>query len=378
MTKRANGEGTRITRHANGQWWCRVTLPNGKRKPFYGRTQREVIEKRDHYLADYRAGRISTDAAQPVGKYLRDWLHGHKSIKPRTRLDYERQIELAAPIHNVRLDQLKPAHVQTLYDELEERGLGPVSVHKVHRVLRIAFRRAAKLGYILRSPTDLAEPPRIEPGEHVTLSAEQGRGFLESTRGDRFHALWTLALLQGLRSGELRGLRWSDVDLDAGRVTIRQTVSDLGKAGLAPGTPKTPKSRRALALSAAAVEALRAHRTRQLAQRLAAATWEDRPEWADLVFTTCTGGPLCCTALHKPLQRALSAAGLPPMTPHELRHSYATILAEHGCDLIHVQHQLGHSSYHLTADTYTHARQGRKSIATETVDRLFPVDSETG
>jgi len=146
MSKRGNGDGTAITRHSNGQWWTRVTLPDGKRKAFYGATQREVREKRDQYLADYRAARISTDAAQPTGKYLRDWLTTCRTIKPATMQDYQRQIELATPIHTVRLDQLKAAHVQALYDELTERGLSAVTVGKAHRVLRIAFRRAVKLG----------------------------------------------------------------------------------------------------------------------------------------------------------------------------------------------------------------------------------------
>ncbi len=76
MTKRANGDGTAITRHSSGRWVQKFTLSNGTRKPFYGDTQRELREKRDAFLADYRAGRISTDATQPTGKYLRDWLAG--------------------------------------------------------------------------------------------------------------------------------------------------------------------------------------------------------------------------------------------------------------------------------------------------------------
>jgi len=376
VSKNGNGDGTRITRHSNGKWWQRVSLPDGTRKAFYGDTQRELREKRDAYLADVRAGRISTDAAQPTGKYLRDWLKSCRTIKPVTRQDYERQVELAMPIHKTRLDQLKPAHVQALYDELTERGLSALTVGKVHRVLRIAFRRAVKLGYILRAPTEMASPPRPEYVERVTLSAEQVRTFLQSTKDHRLHALWVLFLMQGLRSGEALGLRWQDIDFEAQRLSVRQTTQRLRGLGIVAGTPKTARSRRTLDLVPATVAALRAHRIRQLEERMAAPDWESAPQWCDQVFTTMTGRPLEPGALGYPLRRVLTKASLPPMRVHDLRHTYATLLSEAGCDLIHVQHALGHSSYHLTADTYTHARKERRSPATAHMELLFPAAEE--
>ncbi len=273
----------------------------------------------------------------------------------------------------VRLDQLKAAHVQALDDELTERGLGAVSVGKVHRVLRIAFRRAVKLDYILRAPTEMATPPKPEHIERVTLSAEQVRTLLTCTQDDRLAALWTLFLMQGLRSGEALGLRWADVDLEARRLSVRQTTQRLRGLGIVAGTPKTARSRRTLDLAPATVTALRAHRLRQLEERMAAPEWEQAPEWTDQVFTTKTGRPLEPSALGYPLRRALTKADLPSMRVHDLRHTYATLLSEAGCDLVDVQHALGHSSYHLTADTYTHARKERRSPATDHIERLFPV-----
>ncbi len=378
MSKRGNGEGTKITRLPDGRWWTRVTLPDGKRKAFYGAAQREVREKRDAYLAELRAGRISTDAAQRTGKYLRDWLKSCRTIKPATRQDYERQVELATPLHKVRLDQLKAAHVQALYDALTERGLSATSVVKVHRVLRIAFRRAVKLGYILRAPTEMATPPKPDYVERPTLSAEQVRAFLESTKDHRLHALWVVILMQGLRSGEACGLRWQDIDFEAQRLNVRQTTQRLRGLGIVAGTPKTARSRRTLDLLPATVDALRAHRIRQLEERMAAPDWERAPQWADQVFTTMTGGPLEPGALGYPIRRILATADLAHMRVHDLRHTYATLLSEAGCDLIDVQHALGHSSYHLTADTYTHARKERRSPATAHMEQLFPATKEVG
>lgn len=377
MAKRANGDGTKITR--SGNRWCQRVSIDGKRKAFYGATQREVREKRDVWLADYRAGRISTDAAQLTGKYLQDWLKTHRNIKESTRFDYARQIALAAPyIGSVRLDALKPAHVQKVYDELEGRGLGPVSVMKVHRVLRVAFRRAVKLGYIGRTPTEMATPPREEKVERMTLDATQMRALFEATKDHRLHALWIVFLMQGLRAGEALGLRWDDVDLDAGRLSVRHTTQRLPGLGQVTGTPKTPQSRRTLDLVPLTVVALREHRTRQLEEHVAARAWEARPEWQGLVFATKSGAPLDRGDVRSALHRALDGAGLPHLRVHDLRHSYATLLCELGCDLIHVQHALGHSTYTLTADTYTHARKGQRSPATVHLERVFSTTEAAG
>lgn len=373
MTKRGNGEGTNITQHASGRWWQRVTLPDGTRKAFYGDTKKEVREKREEFLAAYRAGRISPDAAQRVSKYLQDWLKTCRRVKESTYADYERQVGLALPsIGNVRLDQLKPAHLQALYDELEERGLSATSIDKVHRVLRIAFRRAVKLGTILRTPTEVAAPPRAEYVERTTLTVEQARTLLALTETDRLHALWTVFLLQGLRLGEALGLRWSDIDFDEKRLSIRHTVQRIPGKGLVTGTPKTAKSRRTLDLAPATMAALRRRQDQlDFERKKAGWRWESREEWLGLVFTTATGKPIDPGTMSKLLHRRLRKAGLPMLRVHDLRHTYATILNENGVDLIQVQHALGHSSYHQTANIYTHVRKDRRSPATEQMAKLF-------
>jgi integrase len=144
-----------------------------------------------------------------------------------------------------------------LYDELEERGLSATSIEKVHHVLRIAFCRAVKLGYILRAPTEVATRPRAEYVERVTLSAEQAALFLDHTAGDRTYALWCVFLMQGLRLGETLGVRWEDLDLDPRRLHMRRTVQRLRGQRIVSGTPKTARSRRALDLVPRTVAALK-------------------------------------------------------------------------------------------------------------------------
>jgi integrase len=165
---------------------------------------------------------------------------------------------------------------------------------------------------------------------------------------DRLAALYVLAIATGMRQGELLGLRWQDVDLDAGRLTIRHTLR-LGTRELAE--PKTERARRTLRLGADSLLALREHRRRQLGERLAAGRrWVD----GDFVFTTSIGTPLDSRNVTKAFQRILAAAGLPHQRFHDLRHACATLLLEDGEELGVVSRILGHSHIATTADVYAH------------------------
>lgn len=152
----------------------------------------------------------------------------------------------------------------------------------------------------------------------------------------------------GLRQGEALGLRWQDIDLDRGLLTVARQLQRIdGKLILTE--PKTPRSRRTLQLPAVAIEALRAHKLRQLEERLAAG-----PAWQDsgLVFTTAIGTPLDARNVVRHFHRLLAKAGLPRMPFHNLRHTAASLLLAQGLDIRVVQHVLGHSQISLTANLY--------------------------
>jgi integrase len=188
-----------------------------------------------------------------------------------------------------------------------------------------------------RNPASWRMLPRAERKIRTWWSSTEVRRFLEATRDDRLHALWRVALLRGLRRGELLALRWADVDLDAGVLRVR--------AG------KTESSQRVVSLDPGTVAVLREHRRRQLEERVATfGAYDDH----DLVFAREDGTPIPPHEVTFGFQRLAHQHGLPKMRFHDTRHTAASIALESGIDIKVVSDQLGHSTTRLTLDLYQH------------------------
>ncbi len=177
----------------------------------------------------------------------------------------------------------------------EHRPLSPRSVAYVATILHRALRDAVRWNAMVRNPADAADPPRpTSKPEMTTWKAQELSQFLRGVAEDRLAGAWWLLATTGMRRGEVLGLRWQDVDLDAGRLSISRTlittdVQRKGEPGMAWGTPKTGKGRRQVALDPSTVSALRAHRKRQVRERLAAGSaYQD----GDLVCCLKDGKPV--------------------------------------------------------------------------------------
>lgn len=221
---------------------------------------------------------------------------------------------------------------------------------------------------IVRNPCDGVTPPRPARSEMHPLTQEQATAFLAATRDHRHHALYVLALSTGMRQGELLGLRWQDVDLDAGQLGVRRTLQRQREAGLVFSEPKTARSRRTIELSRPAVVALREHRRKQLETRL-----QLGPEWQDhgLVFTGLFGSPVDPSHQTAVFKQALKEAGLPVIRFHDLRHTAATLLLSRGVHPKVVSEMLGHTTITLTLDTYSHLVPTMHQQAPREMDALF-------
>ncbi len=375
--KRANGDGTISQRKSDGRWWARITLPNGKRKAYYGKTRDDVKKQLTKALHDQQEGLPIVGERQTVAQYLAWWLETSKRprLRPRTFERYEALIRLHVipAIGSVPLARLTPQQLTDLYAKLMapppeqpaklSRGTRPVlskrTVQFVHAVIHGALKQAVRLRLIVRNPADVLDPPRPERHEQRALTPEQARQLLEAARGDRFEAFYVLAVSTGMRLGELLGLRWRDVDvMDTGRLHVRSTLQRVGKQWQF-AEPKTAKSRRSITLSSMAVAALREHRNRQRAEIAAlGSAWVSY----DLVFCGPTGEPLHATNFPRQSFRPLlKRAGLPPMRLHDLRHTCATILLAGNVHPKYVQDLLGHSQIGMTLDTYSHVIQGAQA-----------------
>ncbi len=358
MGKRGNGEGS-ITRRKDGLYMARYTVQTAtgsKRKALYGKTRLEVAAKLSKALAD-REGGLTFDAGNlTVGDYLARWLSD--SVRGTVRIStFERheqiiRAHLAPAFGRVKLKAVTPAHVRSLHREKLDSGLAPATVRKIHSTLHKALSQAVADGLIPRNAADV-KAPRPAPDEMRPLSEAEARTFLDAAReaGDRFEALYVLAITTGLRRGELLGLRWDDADLDRGTLRVgRALVREGGRYVV--GETKTRRGRRQVNLTPRTVAALKAHRKRQLEQRVRlAGLYEDH----GLIFSSENGTPLNPENLVKrSFKPLLKRAGLPEIRFHDLRHTCATLLLGRGVHPKIVQELLGHATIAMTLDTYSH------------------------
>lgn len=211
------------------------------------------------------------------------------------------------------------------------------------------------------------------------LDVDQATSFLKVAGKHRLGALFSVALACGLRLGEATGLRWEDVDLETGEIQIRQQLQRVGKS-LVLLPLKTEKSRRTLALPRVCIDALKAHRKRQLAERL-----KSGDRWTDtgLVFGTYrqtkegkgramrVGAGLEPRNVLRILYNVLDAAQLPRCRFHDLRHSAASLLIAAGVELVEVSMLLGHSEVRVTADLYSHLQKQTAAKAAHRMDAII-------
>src|SRR5206468_1531064 len=197
--------------------------------------------------------------------------------------------------------------------------------------------------------------------EMKTYSPDQATQVLQAMRGDRLEALFVLALSALMRKGELRALRWRDIDLDAGSLRVVATIQET-RAGPVFGPPKTRRSRRLLLLTKPAQDALKRHRVTQLEERLR--TGEAWPD-LDLVFTDKAGGILADSSVSQHFHMRAKQAGLPQIRFHDLRHTGATLLLGCGANPKIVSEMLGHSSVGIALDLYSHVTPTRQRGAVE-------------
>src|SRR5215207_3676239 len=218
--RRGNGEGS-ITRRKDGLYMARYwieTLKGSKRKTMYGKKREEVADKLARALAERANGIVYDDENLTVGEYLDSWLKG--SVRGSVRQSTFDRYEIAVRVHikpalgRVKLKKLSPAHVAGFYQDRLSAGFAPASVNKLHVTLHKALDQAVRWRMIPRNVAAVVKAPRPNPKEMRTLSAEETRKLLEAARGDRFEALYVLAVTTGMRQGELLALKWQDVDLE--------------------------------------------------------------------------------------------------------------------------------------------------------------------
>lgn len=332
----------------------------------------ELLHQRDLGI-DQPPGKLT------VAEYLEQWLkdYAQTNTPPATFAMYRTMVHahIIPALGSLPLAKLRPQAIQHLYNALLEHGrtdgkggLSPKSVLHVHRILREALQQAVEWQLLTANPANATRPPRPTQTEIPMLSPEVLQGLLEAAGKTRLYALIYLAMMTGLRRGELLGLRWEDVDIERRTLAVRQALQRLTGQGITFRVPKTRSSQRSVALSPETVRTLRAHRQHQLEERLLLG-----PGYQDhgLVFTTPLGIPLDPANLRRAWEGIVKTAGTIDVRFHDLRHAHATLLLLQGTHPKVVSERLGHSSVRITLDTYSHVLPGLQAEAAANLDHVL-------
>jgi len=287
---------------------------DGKRRYVSAKTKTACREKLRRAMSDADQGFVFDAGKQSVRGYMVRWLEdfAKADLTPRTYHNYKLQIRehIVPAFGTMKLSKLDTPNIQALYSAKLRDGLKPSSVRYIHAVLHRALSKAVELRLIARNPAASADPPKVRHEEITPLDAEQTRTFLNAARGQKYEALYVLSLTCGLRMGESLGLRWSDIDLDAGTLRVNRQLQRIREGGgLVFSEPKNA-SRRTIDLPQRALEALRGLRKHQLEEKLRASSYQG----SDLVFATRKGTPLDAqNIVNRHFKPLLKRAGLPPI-----------------------------------------------------------------
>jgi integrase len=319
-------------------------------------------------LREHDQGRL---AAETRPSTVRDYLEEQWLPHVRTRIregTWRRYAQLARSqilpvIGDVRLGRLRPVDVQRVVDSMIANRLAPRTIVQGYRVLSSALAQAVRWQMLSVNPATAVRPPRINRAELTIPEATQVSAILNAAEGSWLHLPILLGASTGMRRGEVFGLRWRDVDLEAGRIHVNGSLQRVD-GSLRVVEPKSPRARRTIALPASVVDVLRQHRKDQAERRLLLGEgWTD----TDLVVEQGDGTPRDPDTLSHRFHDLAITAGMRGVRFHDLRHAYATQLLKAGVHPKIVSEALGHSSTAFTMDQYSHVVPSMQEAAADAI-----------
>lgn len=353
MERNPNGASS-IYRGTDGYWHGRVTIgvkDDGRtdRRHVMGKTQAVVITKVRELERQRDEGTIRrAGSSWTVSSWLTHWVENIAApfVRENTIAGYRVavNVHLIPGVGKHRLERLQPEHLERLYVRMMRNGKSAATAHQAHRTIRTALNEAVRRGHLVHNPASLAKAPRLSEHEVEPFGVEEVQHLLTTAMNSRNGARWAVAPALGLRQGEALGLKWSDVDLDAGVLVVRRArlrprwrhgcdgTCGQQHGGRCPqriadrtetAETKSRAGRRTVGLPDQLVMLLRQHRAAQAAEREAAAQlWND----GDWLFATPTGGPINPRTDYAEWKRLLVVAGVRDARLHDARHTAATVL----------------------------------------------------
>ena len=350
-TRAPNGTGT-IRQRADGRWEGRYTAPDGRQRSIYGKDPDAVKARLKRAQAEMTLGIWFEPSKVTFEQWARTWLKDYTThIKPTTRDNYTNYMDnhLIPSLGRTKLSQLRLVHIQRTFNAMSNKGLSVGTQEAVKIALSSCLSTAVRFDLIKANPCAEVKLSKKQDREMVIIDRPDMPRFVNAAKNSPYYAAMMVLLQTGIRTGELRGLRWADVDLDNRMIYIRQQLSDT-KAGTIVQTTKGYKAR-SIAIIPATVNILREYKRAQAEARIARG-WKDTPLTRDLVFRRADGDVYPATVLNWPVRKTGRMIGIEGLHPHSLRDSYAVAALRSGIEVKTVQNNLGHKDAAITLNIY--------------------------
>ena len=363
-----------------------------KRRKYTFATEREAQRELGRLIAEAETGAMAPKRAMAMATLLNDWLE--HTVRPRvtdkTYSNYRSTVErhILPDLGPIQVQKMTTARVQTFHARLRGEGVGARTQQLCHLHLTQALDYAITIGIVGRNVARAIPRARWRAGQMKHWTLDEARRFLDVAATDSaFGPLWHLALGTGMRRGELLGVRWQDLRLDAGYLTVRQAVIVVrGRPQIKE--PKTATSVRIIHLPHTVRDRLTTHREAQRERRdgrlASGASWRDGrlasgTSWrdGDFVFATREGTPINPDNLDYDFAKLTTRAGVPRIRIHDLRHTFATLALEQGIPVKVVSENLGHADISTTLRTYAHVIPAQRSELAARMDAALFGDDET-
>ncbi|MED4676802.1 site-specific integrase [Bacillus nitratireducens] len=344
----------------------------GKRKQKKKRgftSKKEAENALTKLLSEVHTGIYVEPSKLSYGEYLQDWFNTKKhsvGIQTAKVLKGYLNSRIIPSLGNIKLAKLTSLHMQNYVNSLRDEGLKRGTIEKIIKLIRNSLEHAIDLELITKNVAAKTKLPKGDKEELTVWNEQEVQLFLKATQDSRYSMVFHMALVTGMRQGELLGVRWKDVNLEKGHLTISQTLSHDGKTFLLGG--KTKSSLRKILLPASTVAKLKKHRTFVLKEKLSQG---EEYQYNDLVMCTPSGTPINPANVRRSLNALIKKAAVPRIRFHDLRHTHATLLLAKGVNVKVISERLGHSNIKITLDTYSHVLPTMQEDAVNKIEEIL-------
>ena len=374
MTNRTHGTGS-ITQRSEGTWSLRYYAPGEDGK--YRQVRETVKGSRAKAEKELRARLSNLDQGAYVDKkklavrpFLDRFMAEYACNKAlKTQQGYLQLINAyLEPIARLPVQKLTAKHIQEIYNTLRERGKSPTAL-ALHRVLHKALKWGVEKDILVKNVSDAANPPAPMKRKMRVWDKESRTKFFQAIQDHKYSDLLRVTMATVLRRGEVCSLKWEYVDFIGHQIHIYKKIIRISGLGLVESEPKTEKSKRTITMTPSIEDLLRKAQGTQIGQR---DELEDAWVNSGYVFSQPDGTAIDPDLITKAFKKMVKEVGMPHLTPHGLRHQYATAAREAGVDMGIISRNMGHASVAITKDIYAHVTaNGMEEAAKKIESRLF-------